>query len=192
MRTALLVLALLAAPAFASQTVWKWVDEKGVTHYTDRPVPGATRVEISVGSRVGTVRTEPSAAAPASNSNRNTPAATGYREFVIWKPGDGDSVINTGGMVEVRMRLDPELQSGHSIYVYLNGQLVEDYPPTALDYTIREVPRGQHSLRAIIQDGRGQRVSESPAVRFNVRQESVAQPPVGPALRPQTPPKPRN
>lgn len=190
MRTALLVFALLAAPAFASQSVWKWVDDKGVTHYTDRPVPGATRVEISVGSRADATQVAP-ANTSSTAPDRNAPAATSYREFVIWKPADGDSVVNTGGALEVRMRLDPSLQRGHSIYLYLDGRLIEDFPPTALEYTLRDVPRGQHSLVAIIQDGRGQRVFETPAVRIDVRQASVSQPPVGPALRQQQPPKPR-
>jgi hypothetical protein len=46
-----------------------------------------------------------------------------------------------------------------------------------------------HTLIAVIQDGRGNRIQESALVSFMVRQESVGQPPVGPALRP--PPKPR-
>jgi len=44
-------------------------------------------------------------------------------------------------------------------------------------------------LTAIIQDSRGTRV-QTAEVTFHVRQESVAQPPVGPTLRP--PPRPRN
>lgn len=189
MRTALLILALLAAPAFASQSVWKWVDDQGVTHYSDRPVQGAQRVEISVGSRADSVQDTPSS---TSSANRTpTPAqVTSYREFEIWKPGDNDSVVNTGGVVDVRMRIDPVLQPGHSLYLYLDGRLVEDFPAGALEGSLKDVPRGLHSLLAVIHDRAGKRVQETPVVRFNVRQESVAQPPVGPALRP-PPAKPR-
>lgn len=44
MRAAFLVLALVSLPAAA---VYKWVDEKGVTHYTEEPPPDgkATKVE---------------------------------------------------------------------------------------------------------------------------------------------------
>jgi hypothetical protein len=187
MRTALLVLALLAAPAFAGQTVWKWVDDKGVTHYSDRPVQGAQRVEISVGSRADTVQDLPS---PSSSSTRTPAPVTNYREFEIWKPGNDDSVVNSGGVVDVRMRIDPVLQPGHSIYLYLDGRLVEDFPAGALEGSLKDVPRGVHSLIAVIQDRAGKRLQETAPVRFNVRQESVAQPPVGPALRP-PPAKPR-
>jgi hypothetical protein len=188
MRTALMVLALLAAPAFASQSVWKWVDEKGVTHYSDRPVPGAQLIEVSVGSRADPVPTSPSPA-PSATSSPPPAETASYRNFEIWSPADGDTLVNTGGIVEVRMRLEPALQRGHAIYVYLDGKLIENFPTDALDYTLQEVPRGVHSLTAVVQDGAGKRVRET-TTRFTVRQESIAQPPVGPALR-QTPPKPR-
>jgi hypothetical protein len=186
MRTALLILAFLAAPAFASQSVWKWVDDQGVTHYSDQPVPGAQRVDISVGSRADSMPTTPSAS--ASSPNRNPGDVTNYRDFEIWKPGNQDTIANTGGAVDVRLRFEPTLQPGHSIYLYLDGRLVEDFPPNATEYTLNEVPRGVHTLLAVIRD-RSKVLQESPAVRFTVRQESVAQPPVGPTLRPV--PKPR-
>lgn len=188
MRTALLVLALLAAPAFASQTVWKWVDDKGVTHYSDRPVQGAQRVEISVGSRADSAPSSPTFGNPSSAPP--TAPVESYREFEIWKPGNQDSIVNTGGVVEVRMRIDPVLQPGHSLFLYLDNRLVENFPPNALEGPLQEVPRGVHTLRAVIQDRSGKRIQETASVQFSVRQESIAQPPVGPALRSQ-PPKPR-
>jgi hypothetical protein len=190
MRTALMVLALLAAPAFAAQAVWKWVDEKGVTHYADRPVPGAQRVEINVGSRADSVQPTPSPSPSTSSSAQSAAPAMGYQEFEIWRPGNQDSIINTGGAVEVQLRLEPSLRPGHSISLYLDGRVVDSFPPTALEYTLQEVPRGEHSLVAVVQDPSGKRLQETPTVTFNVRQTSIAQPPVGPTLR-QPPPKPR-
>ncbi|MGH8149470.1 MAG: DUF4124 domain-containing protein [Steroidobacteraceae bacterium] len=42
--TAFVVLAGLAAGAHA-ENIWKWVDAKGVPHYSDRPVPGAVLIK---------------------------------------------------------------------------------------------------------------------------------------------------
>jgi hypothetical protein len=39
-----LILAAMAAPAFAQ--VYKWVDERGVTHYGERPPQGAKASEV--------------------------------------------------------------------------------------------------------------------------------------------------
>jgi hypothetical protein len=43
----------------------------------------------------------------------------------------------------------------------------------------------------VITDQTGKRIQETSPVGFNVRQESVAQPPVGPTLRQPTKPRPR-
>jgi hypothetical protein len=43
MRAALLVLALASLPAAA---VYKWVDEKGVTHYSETPPPDAKATQV--------------------------------------------------------------------------------------------------------------------------------------------------
>lgn len=183
MRTTLLLLALLAGPVLASQTVWKWVDENGVTHYADRPVPGAVKMEISSGTSSSTS----SSNSFGSASNAATqPANAGpvYRNFEIWKPANDDTIPNTGGQVTVNVRVDPALQPGHSLYLYLDGRLVEGFPANTVSFDLKDVPRGMHRVLAVINDGRGTRVQETEAVSFTVRQESVAQPPVGPALRP--------
>jgi hypothetical protein len=186
MRTTLLLLVLLAGSALASQTVWKWVDEKGVTHYSDRSVPGATKVELHASGQSGAA-----AESPANSDSSESPADAGppYRDFEIWQPANDESFVNTGGAVAVNVRLEPGLQAGHSVFLYLDGRLVEGYPGNALSFELQEMPRGTHTVLAVINDDRGQRVQETPPVRFTVRQESVAQPPVGPGVRPS--PKPQ-
>lgn len=188
MRTALMVLALLAAPAFAGQTVWKWVDEKGVTHYSDQPIPGAERVDISTGNRADS---RPVSNPSPTPSRSSSPAAVQeYTSLEILKPVSQETLVNTGGIVDVRVRFDPDLQAGHSLVVLMDGRKVDG---SGSDFSLRDVPRGQHTLVAIIQDGRGRKLKESPSIQFNLRQESIAQPPVGPNVRPAPPkPQPRN
>ena len=97
--------------------------------------------------------------------------------------------MNTGGVVPVNIRVDPGLRTGHALFLYLDGKLVDGFPANATTYELKDVPRGAHSVVAVINNRRGARVQETSPVGFNVRQESIANPPVGPALRP--PPKPR-
>lgn len=187
MRSTLLLLAFLAAPAFSAQVVWKWVDERGVTHYSDRAVPGATRVEIATGTRTE-ASSAPSFSTTTSSSTPSAPSGPPYRNFEIWKPSEDEAFINTGGQVTVNIRVDPALQTGHSLHLYLNGRLVEGFAPNTSSYDLKEVPRGAHRVVAVITNQRGARVQETEPVSFVVRQESIAQPPVGPNLRPK--PKP--
>lgn len=189
MRTALLLLAIVATPVLAAQTVWKWVDERGVTHYSDRPMPGATKMELNV-TTSSPESTPPPAPSNTTPREREQPSGPPYREFAIARPASGEHFINTGGVVEVTLQLDPYLQSGHSIALYLDGQLAAD-AGSELQYSLTEVPRGEHSLVAVITDQDGRRLQETAAVQFLVRQTSIANPPVGPALRPPPRPRPR-
>jgi uncharacterized protein DUF4124 len=194
MRTALLVLLALAASASsgiaaAGSTVWKWVDEKGITHYSDTPVPGATKIEVSTGSP--TQQSSPSYRSSSSGTTPSNPAPSGdvYTTFEISQPENGQSFINTGGEINVEIRLEPQLQEGHSLNLFLDGKVIEGYLG-GTSYALQEVPRGSHSLVATITEQSGTRLRQAGPISFTVRQESIAQPPVGPSLRP-PPPKPQ-
>jgi hypothetical protein len=192
MRTVLLLLAIFAASALANaQTVWKWVDEHGVTHYSDRPVPGATKMELSAGSSsTTTIATPPpGSSAPPRERPQRGQAGPLYQTLAIASPTSGESIINTGGLVQVSIRLEPALQSDHELHVYLDGRRIESDVRNATEYSLTEIPRGEHMLVAAVTDRRGHRVQESERVTFYVRQTSIANPPVGPALR--NPPSPR-
>jgi hypothetical protein len=193
MRTVLFLLAFFAIPAFAAQVVWKWVDDDGVTHYSDRPAPGATRMEIaSSGERPAPTASTPSVSSTSTSSpQRQAQEGPAYRNFEIWKPAQDEAFINTGGVVPVNIRVDPELQPEHDLYLYLDGRLVEGFEPNATSFELKGVPRGSHRLIAVINNRAGGRVQETSPVTFIVRQESIANPPVGPALRPPPKPSPR-
>lgn len=184
LRTALATLALLGTSVYAADGVWKWVDAQGVTHYSDRPVPGAERVDIKTQSSYSTPPATPTPAAPASSQ----PPSPLYREIEVWRPSQDEAIINTGGVVPVRVRLDPQLRPRHTLAIYLDGRRVDDAAGTDGSFELSEVPRGTHSIVAAVVDERGNILQQSPAVIFHMRQHSIAQPPVGPTLRPPTRP----
>ncbi len=193
MRTALLILLAIAAPASTvwASTVWKWVDEKGVTHYSDQPVPGAIRIEVRAGN-IADARPE---APPASSSDDDTPPAaaafTKYSDFEIYRPENDQVFPNTAGQVNVEIRINPSLQPLHTLNLYLDGKIVTGYPRNATSYALAGVTRGTHNVTATVTDRAGKQVQESNSVVFTVRQESIANPPVGPSQRPPPKPQPR-
>jgi hypothetical protein len=186
MRTALYVLLALAAPAFAGQTVYKWVDEKGVTHYSDQPVAGAEKVELKGGAnRSSAPAPTPSYAPPPSRETTSTRKETGpaYSRFVITSPQQDEAIINTGGVVRVEVAATPALDAGHRITYYLDGAQVPDANPSSMSHEFKDMPRGTHTVKAVVSTLQGATIQETPTVTFHVRQQSIAQPPVGPALR---------
>jgi hypothetical protein len=187
MRTALYVfLALAAVPAFAGQTVWKWVDEKGVTHFSDQPVPGATKMELN---SAPPSKSEPAPTYTPPASSTTSPTGPAYSRLVVESPQQDESVVNTGGKLIVRLASTPALAQEHVVSLYLDGARVNGVQPNAMSHELNEVPRGTHTLKVVVSTTDGQVIQESPPTTFHVRQESIARPPVGPAMR--NPPKPR-
>jgi hypothetical protein len=189
MRTALLLVLALAAGlsgAASASDVWKWVDERGITHYSDQPVPGAIKIEV----RAGNIAQGPAEDAPPSASGSPPAAAvTNYRNFEIWRPENDQVFSNTGGQVNVEIRIEPAVGPGHTVNLYLDGKLVTGSARNALSYSLTGVTRGTHNVTATVTDQRGKQLQETKSVVFTVRQESIANPPVGPSQRP--PPKQR-
>jgi hypothetical protein len=164
------------------------VDEKGVTHYSDQPVPGATKIAVTSGN-VADARPSYDTSSAATTAPNPAAAGTAYRTFEIWRPENNQVFVNTSGTVNVEIRVEPQLQPGHSLNLYLDAKLLEDYRG-ATSYVLEGVSRGTHTLVATINDPRGTRVRDTELITFTVRQESIAQPPVGPSMRP-SPPKPQ-
>jgi hypothetical protein len=174
MRTALILLGVLLAAA-ASATTYKWVDSKGVTHYSDRPQPGAEVVELQ---RAQTFEA-PAATRPAqrpSSRNAQQQAETVSYTLDVWKPENNETFQNTGNVVPVRLRLDPELQEGHAIWIYLDGKRVDGLPPSGSNFDLPDVPRGTHTLTVVVADTSGSSVVSSPAITFHLHQPSLLAP----------------
>jgi Domain of unknown function (DUF4124) len=190
MRTALLLLALaasgLSSTASAAE-VWKWVDAKGVTHYSDQPIPGAIKIEVRAGNISEARSAQPLSNQAAADSQSQTEQGS-YREFQIVRPTKDQNIINTGGEVAVEIRIVPPLRATHRLNLYLDGKLVAGFPHNTASYALTAVPRGMHTLTAVVAEASGNTIQDAPPVTFNVRQESIAQPPVGPSLG--QPPKP--
>lgn len=181
MRTALYVLLALAAPAFAGQTVYKWVDEKGVTHFSDQPVAGAEKMELGGGAK----RSSESAPTYSPPAQQDQPVQKGpaYARFVVESPQQDEAIINTGGAVRVRLASTPGIGGGDVVALYLDGAPVTDFNPNSMTHEFANMPRGTHTLKAVVSTAQGKLLQETPDVTFHVRQQSAAQPPVGPTMR---------
>lgn len=196
MKTCALVLAgLLCALSSQAQDstreLWTWTDANGVTHFSDRPVPGARRMELATsGTPAPAAEATPTAAAPVARQDR-APAVE-YRSLEIWEPEQDASFFGADVAVNVRMRVEPDLAPGHRLFLFLDGQRIDGATDT-LEHTLTGVPRGSHSLSAVIWDEGSTELFRSQPRVFHVRQPTINQPAaVGPNLRPRPPaPAPR-
>jgi hypothetical protein len=139
--------------------MWVWVDAKGVTHYSDRPVPGAKLISIATmepeaDAKPATPRPPPTSSTTTARAPQST---VQYQLLEIFQPAENETFFNADAVVTVRIRSEPELVSGDLMRLYLDGNLVEG-DSTALEYTLPGLERGAHSLRAQIVDAQGKAV----------------------------------
>jgi hypothetical protein len=197
MNTRLLLLlgCLLALSVHAEETkreLWKWKDANGVTQYSDRPVPGATKVELTGVTTPPSVTPAPTTAAPAARATVRAPAkaVVQYQALEIWQPAQDEAFFGADAAVNVRLRSDPDLAPGDRLVLALDGRRV-DGRPDSYEYQLTDLSRGAHSLEAAIVDEQGNTKIRSEPRVFHVQQPTVNEPrAVGPKLNPPGQPRP--
>jgi hypothetical protein len=191
MRQALFTLILLGAAVASAQT-YRWVDEKGVVHYSDRPQPGAEKVELEPVQtyQAPPARTSAAAAGSASSAQARRPGepAPEYARCEISTPTNDQSFVNVQS-VSAAVRVEPPLRAGHTITLVMDGRAVQD-PGSAVRFSISPIYRGTHSLMTVVQDATGLTLCRSPVITFHVRQASLLQPNRRAATAPRTPTAP--
>ena len=192
MKTCVALLASLLAVAAVAQEakrdVWVWTDQNGVTQYSDRPVPGARKLQLSTATPA-----PPPASAAAAPATAAKPAAKDvvYERVEIWQPENGQTFFGADATVDVRMRTDPALASEDTLLLFLDGKRIET-APDALEHTLSNLERGAHTLSAVIMDAQGEEKIRSEPRVFHIRQPTVIQPQaVGPNIKPKPTPRTR-
>lgn len=184
-----LFVLMLCGSGAASAAIYKWVDEHGVTHYSDQPHPGAERIDLP------TAQTYEAPKAPARGAAERDaqPAATGkssaakaiYGHCGIASPQHDEVLVNVDAMT-ASVALEPPLRPGDVVTIRLDGRIVQG-PGPSTQATISPIHRGTHTLTAQVQDADGRTLCRTASRSFHVRQPSLLQP----SRRPQSAPTPR-
>jgi hypothetical protein len=173
MRWMWMALLLIFSATAAAGEMWRWVDERGIVHYSDRPHPGAERVDVAPAQSYAAPELPPPR--PVAPDAPREPAVT-YSRLSILSPQQGEMLWNIGGELTVQVGLEPQLGSGDLLQLYLDGKLVDEVPQGVGQFTIGEVFRGEHTLRASIVDDQGRELMSSAAIVFYVQQASLQNP----------------
>jgi hypothetical protein len=161
MRNLLLSLVFLV-PLAAFGQVYKWVDEKGVVHYTDKPPsPNATPAKLP---ELQTFRSPVIAApdAPADRTDAATPPApAGTARVRIESPADDATVRSIE--LPVSVSVTPGLAEGQRLVYYLDGS-ARTLPTTSTSVTLSAIGRGTHQITVSLVDGAGREIRRSAPV----------------------------
>ena len=171
LRPVFILFCLSAAAAAPAQEAYRWVDEDGVVHYSDRPREGAEAIQLPA-PNVATTRRVPGPAAQRGGDEESAAEpAPGYTSIEILSPKAEETLWNIEGVLNVSVALQPGLQPGHQVRVYFNGEM---QPVSGTSFQLQEVWRGVHNLQVEVVDATGKLMIRSRPNRFYVQQSTVA------------------
>lgn len=161
---------ILVAGSVMAQA-YRWVDEDGIVHYSDRPHEGAERIILSTNrttttSRRPATRRSVTAAEPVSSAAD----AVTYQSITINTPAAEETLWNIEGILNVTLSLVPALKTGHRVRVYFDG---EPTMVSGTSFQLEEVYRGVHNLQAEVLDETGTLMIRSRPNRFYVQQNAI-------------------
>src|ERR1700739_2912106 len=124
-RIPLILISLLAVLPLlvAADPLCKGVDDKDNVHYSDKPQPGAQKIELPPGTtyKAPVVAMPTPAPAAATNSTTQDHGLQPYTAIVVSSPKDQDTIWNTT-TVSVSVALTPALQPGATVTISVEGK----------------------------------------------------------------------
>jgi hypothetical protein len=171
-RTLLFTLMCLLCTVAAAATVYKWVDEDGVTHFSDQPHENAQKVELKAPQTFSAPKTT---STPSRSTPPKQPAQKVYQSCSLSEPTNDQVFLNTD-TVSAGTSVQPGVRPGDTVIVTMDGAPVPGVPANGGQFTITPVDRGEHTIQMVVKDPTGNTVCSSPSVMFHVRQPSVQSP----------------
>lgn len=178
MRGLPLLLLLGVCASASSATVYKWVDDNGVTHYSDQPNPKAQKLQISGAQTYGAQAAAVAAPPPAVTQ---APAAA-TPVCVIDTPAAGQVLLDTFSITG-HVTLAHVGGEGSQTTLRMDGQDISGLLGGDGTFMLSQVDRGEHTLTLQVTNARGEVICQANGVTFSVRQRSASVPgvPTAPA-----------
>jgi hypothetical protein len=152
-RLPLILLVLLATTSMvAADPLYKWVDDQGKVHYSDKPQPGAQKIKLPTATTYK-APTPAQGPAPAATDQDTQAQQPPYTDFEISSPGK-DEVLWNVTSVQVTLSVKPgDLHPGDQVTITLDGKV--QGPLHSLTATFNDMDRGEHTVSANLQEADG-------------------------------------
>lgn len=162
----LLVGILFVLPTMAD--VYRSVDEDGNVVFSDKPSPDAEKVEINEVQTIDPGNVPEYKYTPPRKSQA---PVSSYKKITITNPSNDQALSANDGNVTVNVAVEPKLESGDVITLYLDGGQVAEGEGSAFNLT--NLDRGTHTLSAAIKTSDGKEAIRSDTVSFTVHRHSI-------------------
>ncbi|MFZ1570224.1 MAG: DUF4124 domain-containing protein [Thiolinea sp.] len=192
----LVLISLLCCMTAASAEIYRWTDANGKQIYGDEPPENARAIEpialptLTVAERFKTnakpANNQTTAPQEANEESQHKtvvvqdtsklddePLAAGsYKKFSILIPSVDEVVRSNSGDLNIKLDIQPALKKDHGVVIYIDGRQASETASDSID--IAGIERGEHSVFAVLHDGKDNLLGNTEAVNFTVVRASVA------------------
>ncbi|WP_331352108.1 DUF4124 domain-containing protein [Cellvibrio sp. UBA7671] len=169
MRSVLMVIVFLAQVSAAD--VYKTVDKDGNIKYTDKPsTEKAEKLELREINTVPGAQPQGLPQSVAVDPVNAQPAALNYQITIISPRNDVTIPVGQRDLA-IAINLTPELQQGHLLVYFMNGELLEE--TTMNNIIVKDVPRGTHTVVVEAIDENGRSLGTSAPIIVNIIRPNI-------------------
>lgn len=174
MRSTTLLFLLAVCAGSPATEVYRWVDEDGTVHYSDRPLPDT---EPEIVDPLPLVDLGAPVVVPASagqKQDENTPPGTPDYDLAFTNLEDDATVWNDARRLPVNLSLQPLLaiERGHRLRLLMDGG-VRAGPGTDVYFILEGVDRGTHTLEGQVVNAAGEVLAATPRITIHHKQHSI-------------------
>jgi hypothetical protein len=168
MRTLLAMLMLLPVLAHAASKaeIYKWVDNKGVVHYSDKPpAQNATPAKLPP---LQTYKHGTNPDLGKFEHGSDAPITAAGPQIQVVTPASDETFRGGERTVPVAVVVTPGLAQGQQL-IYLLDDKPQPGPTTDTSYALTNVDRGTHTAAVAVVSADGTEVARSSGVTFHVQ-----------------------
>lgn len=171
--------------------IYKYTDEEGNVHFTDKPISGAKKIKENKPSVAPAPKSSFNPSSTKKPRTRTTvkvfkmevreqpkqkpkPKAKRYKSIKIVSPEHDQAYRSNNGDVEIVYSISPPLQTKfkHKIKLVFDGKkLPGQWESSTISLT--NLDRGTHTISAIVVDKKGKKLIQSSTTTFHLLRHSV-------------------
>lgn len=140
----LLTALLLFSTITAASDIYTWQDEDGVTHFSDRPHPGASVISIQAPKK--STAPQPPDAETDPDTELPTESVLPPASILLTTPSDQQTLRDNQGNMTIMASSNRKLNQGHSARLRLDGNIY-GRPQAQLVWPLTNIDRGSHTLQ---------------------------------------------
>lgn len=170
MRGLPLLITLAACASAWSATVYKWVDDNGVVHFSDQPNPKAQKIEVAGAQTYGA----PATSAPSAAAAPVAPLPPGGPPVcVIDTPAPGQVFLDTFS-ISGHVTLAHAGPEGSQTQLRMDGNDITAQLGPNGSFALNQIARGDHTLTLQVTSDHGDVTCQGNSVTFSIRQRAAA------------------